>query len=267
MCNGDIEVSICKPTEADGRLLPQRRGRRGRLRPPGRGRRARRSSARSPYREHDYVVIPRGTTYRWEPRRRRRAALAVLPHARARSRRRTATATATASCSSTRRSRSATSTRRPSSRRIDETRRVRPSRVRVRGGCQQLRPRLPPVRRRRLGRLRLPVHVQRRRLRAARRALPPAAARRTRPSRARTSSSARSRRGCSTGTSTAVPLPYHHSNIQSEEVMFYVEGDYAARKGVDVGLPHAAPVGPAARAAARARSRRRSAPRAPTSSR
>jgi homogentisate 1,2-dioxygenase len=45
---------------------------------------------------------------------------------------------------------------------------------------------------------------------------------------------------------TAVPLPYHHSNIQSEEVMFYAEGDYAARTGVDVGsltlhpsgLPH-----------------------------
>ncbi len=45
---------------------------------------------------------------------------------------------------------------------------------------------------------------------------------------------------------TAVPLPYHHSNIQSEEVMFYAEGDYAARKGVEVGsltlhpsgLPH-----------------------------
>ena len=44
----------------------------------------------------------------------------------------------------------------------------------------------------------------------------------------------------------AVPLPYHHSNIQSEEVMFYAEGDYAARKGVEIGsitlhpsgLPH-----------------------------
>jgi homogentisate 1,2-dioxygenase len=44
----------------------------------------------------------------------------------------------------------------------------------------------------------------------------------------------------------AVPLPYHHSNLQSEEVMFYADGDYAARKGVDVGsitlhpsgLPH-----------------------------
>jgi homogentisate 1,2-dioxygenase len=44
----------------------------------------------------------------------------------------------------------------------------------------------------------------------------------------------------------AVPLPYHHSNLQSEEVMYYVEGDYAARRGVGVGsitlhpsgLPH-----------------------------
>ena len=32
----------------------------------------------------------------------------------------------------------------------------------------------------------------------------------------------------------AVPIPYHHSNIQSEEVMFYAAGDYEARKGVDV---------------------------------
>jgi len=47
---------------------------------------------------------------------------------------------------------------------------------------------------------------------------------------------------------TAVPLPYHHSNIQSEEVMFYAAGDYAARKGVDVGCitlhPSGLPHGP-----------------------
>lgn len=46
----------------------------------------------------------------------------------------------------------------------------------------------------------------------------------------------------------AVPLPYHHSNIQSEEVMFYAEGDYAAREGVDVGCltlhPSGLPHGP-----------------------
>jgi homogentisate 1,2-dioxygenase len=47
---------------------------------------------------------------------------------------------------------------------------------------------------------------------------------------------------------TAVPLPYHHSNIQSEEVMFYAAGDYAARKGVGVGCltlhPSGLPHGP-----------------------
>jgi homogentisate 1,2-dioxygenase len=44
----------------------------------------------------------------------------------------------------------------------------------------------------------------------------------------------------------AVPLPYHHSNLQSEEVIYYVSGDFGSRKGVEVGsitvhpsgLPH-----------------------------
>jgi homogentisate 1,2-dioxygenase len=46
----------------------------------------------------------------------------------------------------------------------------------------------------------------------------------------------------------AVPLPYHHSNLQSEEVMYYADGDYAARKGVGVGAitlhPSGLPHGP-----------------------
>jgi homogentisate 1,2-dioxygenase len=46
----------------------------------------------------------------------------------------------------------------------------------------------------------------------------------------------------------AVTLPYHHSNIQSEEVMFYAAGNYEARKGVDVGCltlhPSGLPHGP-----------------------
>ena len=29
----------------------------------------------------------------------------------------------------------------------------------------------------------------------------------------------------------AVPVPYYHSNVDSDEVMFYVAGDYEARKG------------------------------------
>ena len=44
----------------------------------------------------------------------------------------------------------------------------------------------------------------------------------------------------------AVPLPYHHSNLQSEEVIYYVSGDFGSRKGIEVGsitvhpsgLPH-----------------------------
>ena len=44
----------------------------------------------------------------------------------------------------------------------------------------------------------------------------------------------------------AVPIPYHHSNIQSEEVMYYVNGSFESRRGVEIGsisvhpsgLPH-----------------------------
>jgi homogentisate 1,2-dioxygenase len=44
----------------------------------------------------------------------------------------------------------------------------------------------------------------------------------------------------------AVPLPYHHSNVQSEEVIYYVSGEFGSRKGIEVGsitvhpsgLPH-----------------------------
>lgn len=34
----------------------------------------------------------------------------------------------------------------------------------------------------------------------------------------------------------AVPIPYHHHNVDSDEMMFYVAGDYSARKGSGVGL-------------------------------
>jgi homogentisate 1,2-dioxygenase len=44
----------------------------------------------------------------------------------------------------------------------------------------------------------------------------------------------------------AVPLPYHHSNLQSEEVIYYVDGRFGSRRGVGAGsitlhpsgLPH-----------------------------
>jgi homogentisate 1,2-dioxygenase len=44
----------------------------------------------------------------------------------------------------------------------------------------------------------------------------------------------------------SVPIPYNHSNIDSDEMMYYVAGNYAARKGIEVasitlhprGIPH-----------------------------
>ena len=44
----------------------------------------------------------------------------------------------------------------------------------------------------------------------------------------------------------AVPLPYYHSNVQSEEMIYYVSGDFGSRKGIEIGsitlhpsgLPH-----------------------------
>jgi homogentisate 1,2-dioxygenase len=34
----------------------------------------------------------------------------------------------------------------------------------------------------------------------------------------------------------SVPVPYYHSNVDSDEVMFYVGGDYEARKGSAIGI-------------------------------
>jgi homogentisate 1,2-dioxygenase len=33
----------------------------------------------------------------------------------------------------------------------------------------------------------------------------------------------------------AIPAPYNHSNIDSDEVLFYVEGEFMSRKGIDKG--------------------------------
>ena len=48
----------------------------------------------------------------------------------------------------------------------------------------------------------------------------------------------------------AIPIPYHHSNLQSEEMIYYVSGNFGSRKGVDVGSITLHPSGPSARAAA-----------------
>ena len=56
----------------------------------------------------------------------------------------------------------------------------------------------------------------------------------TRRSRARASSSARSCRGCSTTTRESIPAPYNHANVDSDEMIFYVGGDFMSRKGAGI---------------------------------
>ena len=46
-------------------------------------------------------------------------------------------------------------------------------------------------------------------------------------------------------------MPYNHSNLDSDEVLYYVEGDYKARKGIEVGSITAHPQGHSARTASR----------------
>ncbi|HED52708.1 MAG TPA: homogentisate 1,2-dioxygenase [Phycisphaerales bacterium] len=46
----------------------------------------------------------------------------------------------------------------------------------------------------------------------------------------------------------AIPVPYNHSNIDSDEIMYYVEGNYKARRGIESGSisvhPQGIPHGP-----------------------
>jgi homogentisate 1,2-dioxygenase len=49
----------------------------------------------------------------------------------------------------------------------------------------------------------------------------------------------------------AIPAPYNHSNVDSDEILFYVEGDFMSRKGISpgsitlhpMGLSHGPPAG------------------------
>ena len=66
MFNGDIEVSVCKPTEAMAGFYRNGEGDEVVYVHRGAGM-LRTMFGRVPYREKDYVVIPRGTTHRWEP--------------------------------------------------------------------------------------------------------------------------------------------------------------------------------------------------------
>ena len=165
-----------------------------------------------------------------------------------RSRPRTATATATASCSSTPRSPSATSTRRPSC----VTHRDRGEhmvKVRVRGGYQDYVVDYNP-----LDVVGWDGYVYPYTFNIA--DFEPKAGRLHQPPPAHQTFQGPNFVICSfcprmlDWDPQAVVLPYHHSNVQSEEVMYYVDGDYAARKGVEIGSFTLHPCGLAPRPAA-----------------
>jgi homogentisate 1,2-dioxygenase len=46
----------------------------------------------------------------------------------------------------------------------------------------------------------------------------------------------------------AIPIPYHHSNVNSEEMIYYVSGNFSSRRGIDIGSvtlhPSGIPHGP-----------------------
>ena len=160
------------PVRLDGLLLPQRRGRRGDLRP--RGLRHARDDLRRPARtrEGDYVVVPRGTTYRFKPE-----GAAALPRVRDAGADRDP-APLPQPVRADHRGRAVLPPRHPSADRAAHGARAR--RVPGQGArarrLPDVRRRLPPVRRRRLGRLPLSVDVLDPRLRADHRPHPPAAA-------------------------------------------------------------------------------------------
>ena len=144
-------------------------------------RRSRRCSARSRSARATTSILPRATTHRWVPDRRRAAARVLhrgeQPHRAAAS----ATCRGSASCSSTRRTASATCAG-PTEPLLRDGHRRRGLRQAPRRRARAAWPApctstpRAPVRRRRLGRLPLPVRVQRRRLRADHRPRAPAAA-------------------------------------------------------------------------------------------
>jgi homogentisate 1,2-dioxygenase len=41
----------------------------------------------------------------------------------------------------------------------------------------------------------------------------------------------------------AIPAPYNHSNIDSDEVLYYVDGDFMSRKNIDKGYISLHPAG------------------------
>ncbi len=63
----------------------------------------------------------------------------------------------------------------------------------------------------------------------------------------------------------ALPAPYNHSNVDSDEVLFYASSEFMSRKGIEYGSHHPPPRRPAPRPAPRPGRGLASGPRRPTS--
>ena len=194
-----------------------------------------------PYKDGDYLVIPRGTTYRFRPDGEQRYLVFETPGLIEIPRRyRNQYGQILEGAPYYHRDIHPPATLNTHEERGEFPVMVRPRRL------PDVRPRLPPVRRRRLGRLPLPVDLPR----STTSSPSPGGSISRRP---------RTRRSrawnfviCSfcprklDYDPLAVPIPYHHSNLQSEEMIYYVSGNFGSRKGVNVGsitlhpsgLPH-----------------------------
>ena len=233
--------------DAGRHLLPQRRRGRDAVRPRGHGRapdelrRPRLPPGRLPGAADRDDVAPRSG-------RGRRASGCCSSSARPSSSRPSATATTTASCSSTPRTRSATSASPSSASPPRRARRLPSSTSAPATGITAYHFATPPVRRRRLGRLPVAVRVRHRGLPADHGPRAPAAA-------GPPDVPARNFVVCSFVPRKfdyhplAIPAPYNHSNINSDEVIYYVAGNFMSRRGVDIASFTLHPAGHPARTA------------------
>ena len=241
--NNDVEIGHLHPGGRGGLLLPRRRGRRGRLRPRGRRRarddlrlaavpqaRLRRDPARDDLplplrrpaaladllhagRDRDAQPLPQPL----RPAARARAVLPPrLPPAGRRSRRAASAASSTSRCACAAATRTTSST---TTRSTSWAGTATSTRTRSTSTTSSRRP----------GRLHQP---------------PPAHQTFQGPNFVICSFCPR----MLDWDENAIALPYHHSNVQSEEMIYYVDGQFGSRKGVDIGAitlhPSGLPHGP-----------------------
>ena len=181
MWNADVEISLCRPTEQMDYFFRNGEGDEVIFVHEGTGT-LETIFGELPYKDGDYVVIPRGTTYRFRPEGEQRYLVFETPGLIEIPRRyRNQYGQIIEGAPYYHRD-----IHPPTELNTHRDRGIPGQGARARR-LPDLPPRLPPLRRRRLGRLSLPVDVLDPRFRADHRPDPPAAARRTRPSPGATS--------------------------------------------------------------------------------